>query len=147
MKKGRLVAIINENSEKSYLTNMNEDSFYDGYKFVEYGKNIENISLLLPSSETEDYAIDKDKVVINWGAKFEFRNSGIEGVQITVLSLQAPIIATGGEAGSREVEVNYAEYNFNVVKEKIVESQDVQIFVSAIEVDVETKTVNVIVSI
>lgn len=146
MKKGTLVAIINENTEKPYLTNMNEDSFYDGYKFVDYGKNIENISLLLPSSDTEDFSIDKTKVVINWGAKFEFRNSGIEGVQISVLSLQAPIIATG-EAGTRDVEINYGEYKFNVIKEKIVESQDVQIYVSAIEVDVEQKLVNVTVSI
>jgi hypothetical protein len=146
MKKETLVAIINENTEKTYLSNMNEDSFYDGYKFVDYGKNIENLSLLLPSTDTEDYSIDKNKVVINWGVKFMFRNSGIEGVQITVLSLQAPIIASG-EAGTRDVEINYAEYKFNVIKEKIVESQDVQIFVTGIEVDVEHKLVNVTVSI
>jgi hypothetical protein len=146
MKKGKLLSIIKENTDSVQISNMNEDSFYDGYKFTEYGKNIENVSLLLPSTDLEDYSIDKDKVVVNWGAKFEFRNSGIEGVQITVLNLQAPIIATG-EGEPREVEVNYGEYKFEVIKEKVVESQDVQIYVSGIEVDVENKLVNVTVRI
>jgi hypothetical protein len=146
MKKGKLVAIINENTESSYLSNMNEDSFYDGYKFVEYGKNIDNISLLLPSTDVEDFSIDKNKVVVNWGVKFQMRNSGVDGVEISVLTIQAPIIATG-DAGSREVEINYGEYRFNVIKEKIVESRDVQIYVTGIEVDVEQKLVNVTVSI
>lgn len=146
MKKGKLLSIINENTEKTYLSNMNEDSFYDGYKFVEYGKNIENISLLMPSTDTEDFAVDKDKVVINWGAKFEFRNSGIEGVQITVLNLQAPIFSTG-EAGKQDVPINYAEYRFEVFKEKNIESKDIQLYVSAIEIDVEHKVVNVVVGI
>jgi hypothetical protein len=146
MKKGKLMSIINENTEKTYLSNMNEDSFYDGYKFVEYGKNIEHVSLLMPSTDTEDYAVDKEKLVINWGAKFEFRNSGIEGVQITVLNLQAPIFSTG-EAGRQDVPVNFGEYKFEVIKEKNIESQDIQLFISSIEIDVENRVVNVVVSI
>jgi len=146
MKKGKLISIINENTEETHLSNMNEDSFFDGYKFVEYGKNIENISILLPSTDTEDFSIQKEKVVINWGAKFIFRNAGIEGVQINVLSLVAPIIATGGDE-PREVPINYGEYRFEVIKEKIVESQDIVMYVTGIEVDVENKLVNVTVSI
>lgn len=146
MKKGKLLSIISENTDKPQLSNMNEDSFYDGYKFVEYGKNIPNISLLMKSTDTEDFSVEKEKVVINWGAKFEFRNAGIEGTEITVLSLVAPIISTG-DAGTQEVPVNYGEYRFEVTKEKIVESQDVQMYITAIEIDPETRTVNVVVSI
>ena len=146
MKKGKLISLINENTEVSRMSNMNEDSFYDGYKFVEYGKNIDNITLLLSSTDTEDFGIQKEKVVINWGVKFIFRNAGIEGVQINILSLVAPIIATGnGEP--REVPINYGEYRFEVIKEKIVESQDIVMYVTGIEVDVENKLVNVTVSI
>ena len=146
MKKGKLISLINENTEETHLSNMNEDSFYDGYKFVEYGKNIDSISLLLPSTDTEDYGVQKEKVVINWGAKFMFRNSGIEGVQINVLSLVAPIIATG-EGEPREIPINYGEYRFEVIKQKVVESQDITMYVTGIEIDVENKLVNVTVSI
>lgn len=146
MKKGKLISLINENTETTHLSNMNEDSFYDGYKFVEYGKNIENITLILPSTDTEDYSVQKEKVVINWGAKFIFRNSGIEGVQINVLSLVAPILATGDNE-PREVPTNYGEYRFEVIKQKIVESQDVEMYITGIEIDVENRLVNVTVSI
>lgn len=146
MKKGKLLSIINENTEQTKMSNMNEDSFYDGYKFVEYGKNIENISLIMPSTDTQDYAIDKEKVVIKWGAKFIFRNSGIEGVEINVLNLEAPIIGTG-DGDKQDIPVNYGEYRFEITKEKNIESQDIQIFISGIEIDVENRIVNVVVSI
>lgn len=146
MKKAKLVSLINENTEETKLSNMNEDSFYDGYKFVEYGKNIESISLLLPSTDQQDFSVEKDKVVINWGAKFIMRNAGIEGVEINILSLVAPIIATG-DGGTQEVPINYGEYRFEVTKQKIVESQDIQMYITDIEIDVEQRIVNVIVSI
>jgi hypothetical protein len=145
MKKGKVLSLINEANEKPQLTNMNEDSFYDGYKFVEYGKNITNVSLIFPSTElaNEEFEIDKNKLVINWGVKFEFRNSGIEGVQITVLGLEANLIKTGA-AGKEEIPINFGEYKFEIIKEKNVENKDVQIYVASIEIDAEQKVVNVV---
>lgn len=148
MKKSKLLSLIQEDKkiEEPKLINMNEDSFYDGYKFVEYGKNIPNISLILPSNDSEDFSIEKNKVVINWGVKFQFRNSGIEGTQIEILNLTAPIIGVNNGV-KREIEVNYGEYRFEISKEKNVENKDVQMQIMAVEVDVENKIVNVVVEI
>jgi hypothetical protein len=146
MKKRTLVKLIGEGVDKTYLTNMNEDSYYDGHKFVEYGKNIDNVSLIMPSTDQADYSINKEKLSISWGAKFEFRNSGIEGVQITILSMEANLI-TSGEIENEETPINFAEYKFNVIKEKNPESKDLQIFINSIEVDVEQRIVNVTVSL
>ena len=146
MKKGKINTIISENVDKNYLTNMNEDSYFDGHKFVDYGKNIQNISLMMPSTDLEDFSIDKDKLSISWGVKFNFINSGIEGVQVEVLDINANII-TSGEGESRKIPINFGEYKIEVVKEKNVESKEFQMFVSSIDIDVEQKTVNVIISI
>lgn len=145
MKKGKLVSIITEGNGIT-LSNMNEDSFYDGHKFVEYGKNIENISLIMPSSDDDDFSIDKDKLSINWGAKFEFRNSGVEGVQIEVLGIDANII-TSGEGESRVIPINFGEFKIEVLKEKTIEVNDVNMFVKSIEIDAEQKLVNVVISV
>lgn len=146
MKKRTLVKLIGEGVDKTYLTNMNEDSYYDGHKFVEYGKNIDNVSLIMPSTDQADYSINKEKLSISWGAKFEFRNSGIEGVQISILSMEANLI-TSGEIENDETPINFGEYRFNVIKEKNPESKDLQIFISSIEVDAEQRIVNVTVSL
>ena len=146
MKKGKILSVIKEGVEKTYLTNMNEDSFYDGHKFIEYGKNIPNISLIMPSTDVEYYSLNKEKLTINWGVKFEFRNSGIEGVQISVLGMEANLQSTA-EEGTNETPINFGEYKFNVIKEKDVENKELQIFITSIEVDAEQKLVNVTVSI
>jgi len=145
MKKGKLLSIIAENNGIS-LSNMNDDSFYDGHKFVEYGKNIENISLIMPSTDEEDFTIDKDKLSINWGAKFEFRNSGVEGVKIEVLGIDAKII-TSGEGESRSISINFAEFKIELLKEKSIEVNDVYMFVKSIEIDAEQKIVKVVISV
>lgn len=146
MKKKTLVSIINETVEKTYLTNMNEDSFYDGHKFVDYGKNIENISLMMPSTDDEDFSINKDKLSITWGAKFQFRNSGIEGVLIEVLGIDAAIV-TSGEGESRTIPINFGEYKIEVLKEKSIEENDINMYVKSIEIDAEQRIVNVVISI
>lgn len=148
MKKRTLLNLITESTQKQHLTNMNEDSYYDGHKFVEYGKNIENISLIMPSTDDVEYSIKKNSLVINWGLKFEFRNAGIEGVQISVLDLEADLVTTNLTVDDeQEVKINFAEYKFNVIKEKNVENSEIQIFITSIEVDMEQRIVNVTVSI
>lgn len=142
MKKGKIISVVNETVEKTYLSNMNEDSYFDGHKFVDYGKNIENISLIMPSTDEVEYSIDKKSLVIKWGARFEFRNSGIEGVLVEVLDLQANLIAN-----EESTPMNFGEYQIQVIKEKNVESKDLVMYVTSIEVDVEQKLVNVVVSI
>jgi len=146
MKKSKINEIITENVKKNYLMNMNEDSFFDGHKFVDYGKNIENITLMMPSTDLEDFSIDKDKLIITWGAKFNFINSGVEGVQVEVLNIDANIITTG-EGESKNIPINFGEYNIEVVLEKNIEIKELQMFVTSIDIDVEEKTVIVIVSI
>lgn len=128
------MAILNEVNEKPYQ-NVNDDSFYEGHKFVEYGKNIPNVSLIPLSGET----INKDKVIITWGIKFQFTNTGIDGVLISVLDLEASL--SSGEP------INFAEYKFNVFKEKNPESEEIQIYVESVEVDVKNRVVNVVVNI
>jgi hypothetical protein len=147
MKKGRILTVINEKVEKTYLSNMNEDSYYEGHKFVDYGKNIENVSLIMPSTDMGDYSINKDKLMITWGVKFEFRNSGIEGVQVNVLGIEANLMITGGDAEPQETPINFAEYEINVIKEKDLENKEFQMFITSIEVDAEQRVVNVVVSI
>lgn len=143
MKKRTLLNLIAENTEKTHLTNMNEDSYYDGHKFVEYGKNIDNVTLIMPTKNDVEYSINKESLIITWGIKFEFRNSGIEGVQISVLDLEATVRTTSEE----DVKLNFAEYKFNIIKEKNVESEEVQFFIGSIEIDVEQRIVNVTVTI
>jgi hypothetical protein len=142
MKKGRILSVVNETVEKTYLSNMNEDSYFDGHKFVDYGKNIENISLIMPSIDEVDYSIDKKSLVIKWGARFEFRNSGIESVIVEILDIQANLIANGETS-----QINFGEYQIQVTKEKNVENKDLTMYVTSIEVDAEQKIVNVVVSI
>lgn len=146
MKKRTLLNILNEDTDKTKITNMNDDSFYDGHKFVEYGKNIQNINLIPPSNEIEKYSIDKEKLSITWGVKFQFRNSGIEGAIIDVLNLEAKLITTSGGT-KQETPINFGEYVFSIIKEKNPEIKDVQISIESIEIDLEQKLVNIIVSI
>jgi hypothetical protein len=127
MKKSKLLAIINEAMARGVEFNINDDSFYDGHKFVEYGKNIPVVR-----------NVNEESLVVTWGVKFQFRNSGIEGVQIAVLSLEGKI---NGE------NVNFAEYKINVFKEPNPEIKDIQIYIESVEVNVEQRTVDVIVNI
>lgn len=159
MKKGRIISLINEKLEKTYISNMNEDSYYEGHKFVDYGKNIENVSVIMPSTDMLEYSINKNSLVINWGVKFEFRNSGIEGVQVSVLSIEANLITTTSTENpdkesliafnddDQETPINFGEYQINVIKEKDLESKDFQMFITSVEVDAEQRVVNVVVSI
>lgn len=147
MKKGRIMTVINETVEKTYTSNMNEDSFYDGHKFVDYGKNIENVSLIMPSTDAGDYSINKDKLMISWGVKFQFRNSGVEGFEVSVLGLEANLMISGGESEPDETPINFGEYKIEVVKEKNLENNDLEIFISSIEIDAERRIVTVVVSI
>lgn len=146
MKKRVLNTIINENIKNTYLTNMNDDSFYDGHKFLDYGKNIENISLIMSSTDNEDFSINKDKLSISWGAKFQFRNSGVEGVVVEVLGIDA-IIVTSGEGEPRSIPINFGEYKIEVLKEKTIEENDINMYIKSIEIDTEQKIVNVVVNI
>ena len=56
-------------------------------------------------------------------------------------------LITSGEIENEETPINFAEYKFNVIKEKNPESKDLQIFINSIEVDVEQRIVNVTVSL
>jgi len=134
MKKKTLLALL-ENTEKS-VQNVNDDSFYDGHKFVEYGKNIPNVTLIPTSGGT---SIDKNSLAITWGLKFQFINTGIEGAEINVLDLEAKL--TTGEP------INFGEYRFNVIQEKNPESKELQLYIDSIEIDTKQRIVNVIVSI
>lgn len=146
MKKGTILSVINEAVENQSLVNMNEDSYFDGHKFVDYGKNIKNISFMMPSTDTEEYSLDKDKLVIKWGAKFNFRNSGVESVDIAVLDLEGSVTSTVN--GQKQVQpINFGEYKIEAIKEKDVEHNDLRMSVLSIEIDAETKTVNVVITI
>lgn len=152
MKKRTLLNLIGEGVDKTYLTNMNEDSYYDGHKFVEYGKNIDNVSLILRSQdENVEYSINKERMRVDWGLKFEFRNFGVDGVQISILGMTADLITTTysevGHDDEQETPINFAEYRFNVIKEKNVENNDLQMVITSVEVDAEQKIVNVAISI
>jgi hypothetical protein len=140
MKKEKIIKIIKETVESKVLTNLNEDSFYDGHKFIEYGKNIENVSIISPTDQ--ELSIDKNSLIINWGVKFIFRNSGIESVIINILNIDAKI----SNVDDQEIQFNSSEFEIEIFKEKL-KNNDISIYINSVEIDLELKKINVVVSI
>lgn len=108
---------------------ISEDSHFEGYNFVTYGKEISAITMDLPLIQ-----IDKNSVIIKWVGRMELHNDGVYGFEIDVKSL-----AADGDDGP----LNFNGFDFIMKKTKNPEATDIQVFIDSVFVATQEKKIYV----
>lgn len=116
---------------------MDEDSIFDGHRFVTLGKDITTIDIDLPLVK-----IDKNSVIVKWIGKLELHNDGVYGMTIDVKSMTA----NSDEEKSSEVQsgpLNFNGFDFVIRKTKNGDIPDVQVFIESIYVATQERKIYV----
>lgn len=133
MKVEHIKTTINEAFDKKLK--MDEESFFEGHKFITYGKEINLIDTDLPLIK-----IKKDSVVIKWIGKPELHNDGVYAFNIDIKSVTAESEEDGEAQGGP---LNFNGFENVITKRKNAEVPEVQVFISSVYIATNEKKIHI----
>jgi len=128
MKVQHIKTNINEAVNKKIK--QDEDSFFEGYSFVTYGREITTVDIDSPL-----FDIDSDSIVVKWSGKLEMHNDGVYAFNVDVKSITA--------SSEDQAPLNFNGFDFDIEKIKNPEVQEIQIFIQSLFIATEEKKIYV----